>query len=196
MPPSASPNDGEPVANSANASAASRGPLTRADRSAWRARLHWPDDCEGAFEATDVSGEAGLAIQALADGSTLVLIRCAAGAYQPSQIVMRTTDARPSVAAILSFTTWGSSDGESVGKTESEELWGALSFLPDTQQLTLLSLSRQTGDCGTWAAYGLAEGNPEPEALYVRIPCPATAEAPADPEPGKPPKGWTRLEVR
>jgi hypothetical protein len=169
---------------------------TRADRTAWRARLHWPDDCEGAFEATDVSGGSGLEIHALSDGSTLVQIRCAAGAYQPSQLVMRTTDARPSVASILSFTTWGSADGESLEQTESEEVWGELTYLPEAQELTLLSLSRQTGDCGTWAEYRLAEGNPKLEALYVRMPCPATPGEPADPVPGKPPEGWKRIEVR
>ena len=71
-----------------------------------------------------------------------------------------------------------------------------LTYLPEAQELTLLSLSRQTGDCGTWAEYGLAEGNPRLEALYVRMPCPATPGEPANPGPGEPPEGWKRIEVR
>jgi hypothetical protein len=188
--------DATAPASAEAAAAPPASPLTRADRTAWRARLHWPDDCEGAFEATDVGGGSGLEIHALADGSTLVQIRCAAGAYQPSQLVMRTIDARPSVASILTFTTWESADGESLEQTESEEVWGELTYLPEAQELTLLTLSRQTGDCGTWAEYRLADGNPKLEALYARMPCPAEPGEAVNPGPGKPPKGWKRIEVR
>jgi hypothetical protein len=197
IPPPATQDAGEDAAKDAAVSGAADAALTRADRAAWRARLHWPDDCEGAFQATDASGDAGLRIDRLADGSTLVQIRCAAGAYQPSQVVMRTTatERTPAASALLSFTTWLSPDGASLERAEVQELWGELAFLPATQELTLLSLSRQTGDCGTWAKYTLAGNTATLDRVHARLPCPATPGAPASPAPGRPPEGWAPIDT-
>lgn len=186
-----------PAAVAPSSESSARAALTRADRDAWRARLRWPDDCEQAFEATDASGDAGLTVHALTDGSMLVEVRCAAGAYQPSSLFIRVDGTRsPPAATVLTFATYGSPDGETIERADSTELWGEPAFLPQHQQLTLLSLARQTGDCGTWTEYTLADGMPMFVALYARLPCPSTPEAPVNPAPGRPPEGWKAIDVQ
>ena len=170
---------------------------TRADRAAWRARLHWPDDCEDAFEASDASADAGLGIHELRDGVVLVQVRCAAGAYQPSSLVMYVDATRtPSVATAMTFLTYASPDGERLERVDTRELWGEMSFAQGGQVLTVLSLSRQTADCGTWTEYSFAEGTPRLVALYARLPCPTVPGAPVDPAPGQPPADWKRMDVQ
>src|SRR5262245_5778911 len=64
----------EPATAAAESAPATLPASTRADRAAWRARLHWPDDCEDAFEASDASPDSGLAIHELRVGAVLVQV--------------------------------------------------------------------------------------------------------------------------
>jgi hypothetical protein len=169
-------------------------PLAREDRAAWRAALQWSDDCEEAFQLTNAANTAGLFVHGLAEGIRLVEVHCAAGAYQPSMLFIR-LDQNPSppVVTTLTFTTYDSPDGESLERAESTELWGEATVLPDRRELTLLSVSRQTRDCGTWSRYTLAAERPRLLELYAQIVCPAEQGPPADPAPGRPPQGWLRI---
>jgi hypothetical protein len=168
----------------------------RADRAAWRARLQWPDECEDAFEASDASQTSGIDIHELEHGALLVQVRCAAGAYQPSSLVMYVDATRSPVATAMTFQTYASPDGERLERVDTRELWGELSVAQDGHVLTVLSLSRQTADCGTWTEYTLAEGTPRLVALYARLPCPTVPDAPVNSAPGQPPADWKRTDVQ
>lgn len=190
-----------PGTDGAQADTASLAELPRrdpgaADRAAWHARLGWAAECEDAFAATSAAGDAGLAFHEISPGVSLVEVRCASGSYQPSWIFLRLDErVTPPVIEALTFPTAESPDGETIERTESMELWGLPTFLPEAVALTLLSYSRQTRDCGIWSRYALTEAEPRLEELFARLPCPAEPEAAADPVSGRPPEGWTRVPV-
>jgi len=170
---------------------------TRADRAAWRAQLGWPDDCEQAFELTDASPDSGIVVQALEHGAMLVAVRCAAGAYQPSALVLQVdATGMPAAARVLTFATYVSPDGETLERVDTTELRGEIRFAAQGPTLSVLALSRQTGDCGTWAEYTVADGAPRLVTLYARLPCPGTPDAPVDPAPDEPPPGWKRMDAQ
>jgi hypothetical protein len=169
---------------------------TRADRVAWRARLQWPAECEEAFETSAASASSGLDVHELGDGVLLVQVRCAAGAYQPSSLVMYVDETRTPSATTMTFQTYVSPDGERLERVDTSELWGEVSVAGDGHALTVLNLSRQTADCGTWTEYTLAKRTPTLVALYARLPCPTVPDAPVDPAPGQPPADWKRMDVQ
>ena len=146
---------------------------------------------------TDASADSGVVVQALEHGAMLVEVRCAAGAYQPSAIVIEVdaTDT-PGAARVLTFATYVSPDGETFERVDTTELWGEIRFAAQGPTLSVLALSRQTGDCGTWAEYTLVDGAPRLVALYARLPCPGTPDVPVDPAPDEPPPGWKRMDVQ
>jgi hypothetical protein len=170
--------------------------VTATDRARWRGVLQWPAECENAFELTHISSDGGLFFRALEDGVTLIEVTCAAGAYQGSAVFVRLDEnASPPAARTLMFATYTSADNETLERTESTELWGEAMFLQDARELTLLSVSRQTRDCGTWSRYSLAEAAPRLLELYAQIVCPEESGPPAQPEPGRPPDGWAKIPI-
>src|SRR5262245_16871343 len=62
--------------------------LTVADRSRWFASLKWPSSCEDEFAGTNVTEDAGLDFHVLQQGTSLLIVRCALGAYQPTSLVL------------------------------------------------------------------------------------------------------------
>jgi hypothetical protein len=188
---------GDPTALSGSPSELSRlATRTRADRAAWRARLGWPDDCEQAFEMTDASTDSGVVVQALEQGAMLVAVRCAAGAYQPSALVIQVDAADTPAARVLTFATYVSPDGETLERVDTTELRGEIRFAAQGPTLSVLALSRQTRDCGTWAEYTLVDRAPRLVTLYARLPCPGTPDTPVDPAPDEPPPGWKRMDAQ
>jgi hypothetical protein len=165
------------------------------DRAAWRKVLGWTDDCEQAFEISYAGKGVGIEFHALRDGMTLVAVLCAAGAYQPSFMYYLLDESSPNaVASLLNFPTYESPDGRFLIHARHVELWGEPSLLHNERELTVLSLARQTGDCGTWARYGFTRREVELREFWARLPCPAEIEPPADPKPGEPPEGWRRVD--
>jgi hypothetical protein len=67
-------------------------------------------------------------------------------------------------------------------------------MLPASGELAVLSLARQTGDCGTWARYGFEADSVQLREFWAALPCPAEIQPAADPAPGSPPAGWTKVE--
>jgi hypothetical protein len=168
--------------------------VTIADRARWLARLHWPRDCEGAYTQTHLTDDGGLDFQEVEPGLSIVVVRCALGAYQPSQVVLQ-IDARlaPEAVTVFDFASFESSDGKSLTPVRVAELTGEITLLGGGRTLTVLSLARQIGDCGTWARYRLGEGAPRLEVFAERVACPEVPGERADPEPGMPPVGWKRI---
>jgi hypothetical protein len=68
--------------------------VTVADRARWLTRLRWPHDCEEAFTQTHLADDGGLDFYEIEPGVSIVVVRCALGAYQPTQVVRR-VDERP-----------------------------------------------------------------------------------------------------
>jgi len=173
-----------------------RANVTSTDRARWRELLAWPAGCEDAFGLTHAPDVGGLFFHTLGEGVTLVQVACAAGAYQGSAVFVRLDEnVSPPAAKVLSFETYTSPDGAGLESAPSVELWGEVMFLASAKELTLLSVSRQMRDCGTWSRYSLVEEAPRLIELYARIACPEEPGPPAQPEPGRPPEGWARIPI-
>ncbi|MCB1926679.1 MAG: hypothetical protein KDH17_01460 [Rhodocyclaceae bacterium] len=167
---------------------------TLADRARWFALLRWPEPCERAFDLTRGGSDGGVEIHDLTDGSSIALVRCAAGAYQPTSVVMRFRRERPeATAALLELPFYRSPYGRELVQGHTTEITGETSWLADQQSLVLLSLSRQTADCGIWTRYSLAGGEPRITGLAVRLPCPEGAELPVEADGDVPPADWRMI---
>ncbi|MEP7345221.1 MAG: DUF1176 domain-containing protein [Gemmatimonadaceae bacterium] len=165
--------------------------VTVADRTRWFERLHWPNACEDDFVQTHLTDDGGLEFHMLQQGVSLVIVRCALGAYQPTSVVLL-LDERQSVmsATVLRFPTFESLDGKTLAPTNTAELVGELTLLDASNALTVLSLARQIGDCGTWARYEFPGGTPVLKAFAERVSCPENAGPRASTRSGEPPVGW------
>lgn len=162
-----------------------------ADRARWFATLGWPQDCEDAFAATRVGDDGGLEFHELRSGESIALVRCANGAYQPSSIVVRASrDRSPGSARALTFEVPESPDGLQVIVRPGTELSGELQWIGHSDSIVVLSLARQTGDCGTWTRYRFIAGAPTTDAAYAAFPCPEVPGEPVDFRPEHPPENW------
>ena len=163
-------------------------------RAQWRRILAWPDDCEHAFTSTSAS-QVGLTFHTLMHGVTLVEVLCSAGAYQPLfRCYLIDESVSPAAIARVAFPTYEYPDGEQGEWKTQFELWGEPTFLDGRNVLTVLRFGRQTRDCGTWARYGFEGGKARILGVWSRMPCPEPTERPVDPDRGKPPVGWERIE--
>jgi hypothetical protein len=164
------------------------------DRASWRTILSWPASCEEAFQTSHASDDPGLTFHQLAPGLSLVDVLCAAGGYAPSHLFIRLDERGSSVqAAVLAFPVLHSPDGETIERAIETEVWGQATVASDTRQLSLLTPSRQLGDCGVWTLYTVATEQPRILEAASRLPCPATPGEPADPQPWSAPPGWRRV---
>lgn len=169
-------------------------PAPPRDRAGWRAVLGWPDDCEQAFAASFAGEGDGIEVQQLADGRALVAVLCAGGAYQPSyRYYLAPGAGAPAVA--LALPTYVSPDGETLSCSLEQEVFGEPSFLRDGAGWVVLSLSRQTADCGTWARYAVADGHAELRELRAQVRCPAEVGEPVDSASAEPPARWPALAL-
>ena len=135
--------------------------------------------------------DGGLEIHDLADGSSIALVRCAPGAYQPTSVVMHFRRERPrATARLLALPYYRSPYGEEIIRATAPKITGETRWLADQQSLVVLSLSRQSADCGVWTRYSLAGGKPEITGLATRLPCPEGADMPVGVNGGDPPPGW------
>jgi hypothetical protein len=172
--------------------------LTRPDRERWRAVLGWPEACESAYQSSQASDDPGLQFHPLAPGISLVQVLCAAGSYQPSWVYLRFDErASPPAIDLLRFPAYETEDGTTVAAVERSEVWGEPSWSAATQELSLLNIVRQTGDCGIWTRYRLSADEAAAGPLVVEaralLPCPARPADPAVSIEGQPPPGWTPI---
>jgi hypothetical protein len=125
-----------------------------ARRSEWRQRLRWSPSCERAFSQTRTKERPGngLRIVRLDNGWQLIEVRCAEGAYQPSQEFFGITPSGTTTAVlsvpIATFDTRGM-----VRWSTAEEVWGTVTLDAVRREATVVSVSRGVGDCGTSIVY-------------------------------------------
>ena len=152
-------------------------PKSRAD---WRQRVRWPDECENAFSQTS-GGENGSGVRtySLPDRKQLLEVRCARGAYQPSQVFA--VVAPDAVAGtLLTFPVATVADNGTAEWDHAQEVWGSATFDAATARLTMVNQARGLGDCGTAVVYELGmAGRSEVGVVSARAkPCDDNAQPP------------------
>lgn len=173
------------------------GPLTVADRGAWRPVLKWPESCEESFQMSRASDDGGLAFHELDAGISTVEVLCAAGAYQPSHVFLRFDErgSSPDIT-VIEFPVLQSEDGRTITQSTETELYGETAFSADGRGLSILSVARQIGDCGIWTRYTMGADRPRLSAAAARLPCPTAPGTAADWSGGNAPTGWRPLETK
>lgn len=178
------------------------GELTRDDRAAWRKRLQWPDACEQDFASTPGS-TAGLTFHAAGSGITLVEVRCGSTDLQPTQLFVRLDERGSSpTVTVLDFPgvpVSGGRPGEPSGglagephdRATSHRVMGQAVVGAAGHTISVLTLARSAGDCGTWVRYAVGSEHPRIAAASSNLPCPASAGAAARMgQDGESPAGW------
>ncbi len=174
-------------------SSSERGFLNRT-RSEWREVLEWPNDCEEAFMASYFAEGSGVEPIVAKDGSSVIAVLCAAGAYQSSFMYYALDSVADSDPALLEMPVYLSPDGRQLDYMRQTEVWGEPYFIPGLNQFTILNLSRQTRDCGIWTRYNLHDGQVEVDELWVQLPCLDTIQPSIDWESDSPPTGWKKVD--
>jgi len=180
-----------------DATSRSRDGATAQGRSEWRTQLMWPDDCEEAFQASHAGDASGVRVVPLGPDVFLVEVTCAAGSYQPSAIRFKLTGDGTDVRGVpLSFPTYTSDDGRELRLSPELEVWGESVVTPEANEIAILSVGRQTADCGVWARYSLAGDQPTLVAAAARLQCPTAPGPPAAISRSAPPPGWAAIPRR
>ena len=183
-------------ATSASSELRRRSPFSLDDRALWRAALAWPESCEESFSSSRAGQDGGLAVHNLAARVSIVEILCASGAYQPSHVFVRYDEQGASpMATLLEFPVLMSDDGESIDQSVEREVWGETWFSPDAFEMSVLTVSRQLGDCGIWSRYALSGQQPVLTNAAARLPCPSSPAPPVQFTNGNAPVGWRSLSV-
>jgi uncharacterized protein DUF1176 len=125
-----------------------------ARRSEWRQQLHWPQPCEQAFAQTreQRGAQSGVRVMRLSSGWRVVEVRCAAGAYQPSQMFVGISPTGIASPPISMPTVTFDDEGRAKWST-SEEVWGTVTFGAEANQVTIVNVARGLGDCGSMIVY-------------------------------------------
>ena len=167
--------------------------VTLAQRAEWRRHLQWPDECEDAFRASHAGDAGGVTVVPLDSGGSLIEVTCAAGAYQPSALRYALTDdtGAPRVR-LLVFPVYASENGRDLRRSSETEVWGESVVNPTAAEIVILTLARQTADCGVWSRYSLAGDQPRLLAAAARADCPAAPGA-AVRLSAAPPANWTAI---
>ncbi len=195
-PPTTTDSTGAAASDASATTLRRRPPFSLSDRAAWRAALSWPASCEEAFESSRAGEDGGLAVHDLAPRVVIVEVLCAGGAYQPSHVYYRYDEQSVSpTATLLEFQVPMSGDGSSIETVVETEVWGESWFSPDAYEMSLLTLSRQLGDCGIWTRYSLSGSQPVLTSAAARLPCPASPGPPAQFTNGMAPAGWRAVSV-
>jgi uncharacterized protein DUF1176 len=153
---------------------------TSRSRAEWRQRVRWSDDCENAFSQTSSPGNGnGVRTYGLPEGQQLLEVRCAQGAYQPSQVFAAVA---PGAAAgtLLTFPVATAADTGGAQWERAQEIWGTATFDAAAARLTVVNQARGLGDCGTAVVYepGIA-GRSEVAVVSARAkPCDDSAQPP------------------
>jgi len=178
-------------------SALPRDAITADGRAEWRTQLRWSGDCEDAFRASHAGDAGGIRVVRLGSAESLVEVTCAAGSYQPSAVRFKLTEGGNGAHNVpLSFPIYSSEDGVELRLSQEVEVWGESVVTPETGEIAILSLGRQTADCGVWARYSLAGDRPRLLAAAARIQCPTTPGPPVSVSGSAAPAGWDAIPRR
>ncbi len=131
-------------------------PLAPEERARWRSRLRWPDACEAeharAVKILELH-DARLRVFPLGARRVLVEVACARGSYQDSLLYYLWDETRePALASALRVPTLEPVDDEWEPREPSEAA-GTSRFDASRHVLSLTTLARGLGDCGTVARY-------------------------------------------
>jgi hypothetical protein len=164
-----------------------------ADRAAWRQILRWPDGCEDAFQASHASDDGGLLFETLDEGVLLVQVVCALGAYQPASVwlTVRPSNTGDAMVSVLAFPVEPAERPDTSVAHRETEIFGEWTFDRSSGQLTLLSVARQTGDCGFWARYVVRADAVRQTEFASKSPCPSRPGPHATLDATHPPPNWT-----
>jgi hypothetical protein len=175
-------------------SALPRDGITMAQRGTWHTQLMWPDDCEDAFRASHAADAGGIRVVRLGPAVSLVEVICAAGSYQPSALRFKLTEDSAGARSVpLSFPVYSSEDGRDLRLSQETVVWGESVVTPAAAEIAILSLARQTADCGVWARYSLAGDRPRLVAAAARLQCPTAPGPPVPVSASDPPAGWDAI---
>lgn len=140
----------------APAAAAPPGVASADERARWRTALAWPDDCESQHQSAVKLLELNdgrVRVFDLGGRRSLVEVGCARGAYQDSLLYYLYDESRtPPQVTRLALPSYEAVDDE-WEPTELTEATGAASFDTARKLLTLRTLARGLGDCGSIARY-------------------------------------------
>jgi hypothetical protein len=162
-----------------------RGPLpksnlTLAGRRSWRSALRWPDTCEAAHDATAIADGAAMSFHPLADGTYVVQVDCALGAYQGYAGLYALDDRRGSIRAdAIALPSVESPSEAKLAALETEEPWGSFAW-SSAGELTIHNRFRGPGDCGTWTRFRFEKGRAVRLACRAKLAC--DGDGPFDPE--------------
>ena len=171
--------------------------ITADGRGEWRIQLMWSGDCEEAFRASHAGDAGGVRVVRLGSAVSLVEVTCAAGSYQPSALRFKLTEDGAGAQSVpLSFPIYSSQDGRELQLSQEVEVWGESVVTPEAGEIAILSLGRQTADCGVWARYSLAGVQPRLLAAAARVQCPQTPGQPVSVSGSGPPAGWDAIPRR
>lgn len=161
-------------------------------RASVRALWHgspWDADCEEVNR--DSGATPGLIRHALADGTWLIEVACAQGAYQGSfwAVQMWASQNGPAHAAVLRWqvAAVGTSAAPPGFDTSVQVVvWGELAAVassPDARrEAEIVTRFRGIGDCGTRSRYAIERGTTRLAALAANFICPETLpDAPSGP---------------
>jgi hypothetical protein len=155
--------------------------------------LMWPDDCEDAFRASHAGDDGGILVSSLTPGVSLVEVTCADGSYQPSAMRFKLTEGFGARSTLLVFPVYTSENGRDLQLSQEAEVWGESVVIAAAAEIAILSLARQTADCGVWARYSLAAEQPRLLDAAALVECPASPGSPAQLSGARPPAGWTEI---
>lgn len=169
---------------------------TELDRDAVNKVLDIPDDCEDAFRLSYASDGSGVEMYALSADMEFYSVLCSAGAYQPSfSFFLRDAKSSKTLASPLEFIVWESEDGETLTSSKQTELWGETLFDAKSRRLDMLSVSRQSRDCGSWATYRIENKKAHLIAVWALLPCPSEPGTAVSLENGSPPLEWVKVQT-
>lgn len=117
----------------------------------WKKRLQWDKEC-------DYVGEVTLFL--LSDRIQLVQVMCVPGAYQ-SMYYLYLYDSEDRSSKQLALGTLDSAE-------DLYQVWGRLEFDSSSKQLTVLTLARGMGDCGSYRVFSFDNSREQPELVEHR----------------------------
>lgn len=117
----------------------------------WKKRLGWDKECDYVGEVTPYT---------LSDSIQLIQILCVPGSYQGMHYLYR-YDTQDGSSQQLALGTADSTDNP-------QEIWGQLDFNAKNKRLTILTLARGLGDCGSYRVFSFDTPQSQPQLIEHR----------------------------
>ena len=141
-----------------------------AERTAWRARLHWSTECDEGFPPD--AGEVGVEETELGGGRSLVRVSCERGGYNfgMSWFWVERARGHERVRA-LSFPTYEVPNEQTTRAITSPILRGIDELDVAKREIRVWRKFRGVGDCGLTAVYGVEGGKVRVRDIRAKLAC-------------------------